>query len=224
VDDSSRFWERAEQVERFASREADRRLLKLLSAYPNPKEIRVLDLGCAGGRNVVVLAERGFDVFAIDASCAMVERTRERVAAVLGRSEAVRRVRQGFMDDLSEFGAATFQLVVALGIYHSARKRAEWDRALAETVRVLAYGGQLLVSNFSPASNPTGAGLQRVSGERNVYSGFDAGPMFLLGAAALDAEMIRHGLETVAATETVVADTESGQRVTVNAHYRKARR
>ena len=31
----------------------------------------VLDLGCAGGRNTVLLAERGFDVWAVDASDAV---------------------------------------------------------------------------------------------------------------------------------------------------------
>ncbi len=219
--DRPAFWEEPEQVDTFASRPPDRRLLDLLAGYEDPPAIRVLDLGCAGGRNAVVLAERGFDVFAIDASRAMVERTRERVAGILGPVEAARRVHLGAMDGLDDFDSGSFQLVVALGVYHSARDRAEWDRSLAETARVLRLGGQVLVANFSPASNPTGAGLRPLSGAPHVYDGFDAGPMFLLEAAELDAEMARHGLLTVGPTETVVTPTEAGQRVTVNALYRK---
>ena len=97
---SDEFWESAEQVETFAARAPDRRLLALLDAFERPEATRVLDLGCAGGRNTVVLAERGFDFCAIDASLAMVNKTRQRVAATVGAIEAQRRVRVGRMEDL----------------------------------------------------------------------------------------------------------------------------
>ncbi|UCH84160.1 MAG: methyltransferase domain-containing protein, partial [Candidatus Latescibacterota bacterium] len=111
--DASDFWEEQEQVERFAAREPDRRLLALIEQYDNPGSIRVLDIGCAGGRNTEPLAARGFDVFAVDMSRAMVERTRDRVAAFLGPEEAGRRIRVGRMEDLSPFQSNHFHLVVA---------------------------------------------------------------------------------------------------------------
>lgn len=214
------FWEDAERVEMFAERDPDRRLLSLVESYPDPQATRVLDIGCAGGRNTVVLAERGFDVHAMDSSSAMVEKTRERVAAILGEREAERRVRVGHMEDLSDLGSESFQLVVALGVFHNATSRRQWDRALAETTRVLIPGGRLLVSSFSPRSDP-GAGLHPVAGEAHVYEGFDAGPLFLLEADELDSEMARHDLISVVPTETVVAPTDTGRRVTVNGLYRK---
>ena len=76
----------------FAARPPDRRLLQLLKHYQQPQQTRVLDLGCAGGRNTIVLADQGFDVYALDTSCAMVEKTRERLAIVLGGEEARKRV------------------------------------------------------------------------------------------------------------------------------------
>ncbi len=219
--DPSAFWERSEQVERFAGREPDLRLLRLIESYDDPATTRVLDLGCAGGRNTVVLAQHGFDVHALDSSAAMVERTRSRVAAVLGRAAARRRVRVGRMERLDDFESGSFHLVVALGVYHSATCREEWDRALSETARVLVPGGLALVASFSPRSDPGGEGLRRVPGAPHVYEGFEAGRLFLLEAEELDAEMARHGLLPVVASETVETPTESGQRVTVNGLYRK---
>jgi len=216
------FWEDPEQVERFGAREPDHRLLALLSEYPDPARTRVLDVGCAGGRNTVLLAERGFDVHAIDTSEAMIAHTRSRVAAVLGDGAAVR-VRVGSMFDLSAFASGSIELVVALGVYHQSPSRAQLRRALEETARVLAAGGRVLVANFDPRTDPTGKGLVPVPGEPGVFTGFRAeGPHTLLGADDLDAEMARVGLVPAVPSATVEVATEGGRRVTVNALYRKA--
>lgn len=172
----------------------------------------------------MVLAERGFDVYAVDSSPAMVGKTRGRVATVLGPSEAMKRVRLGRMEDLQDFDSEWFDLVIALGIYHSAASVRQWELALTETARVLAPGGRVLVASFSPASDPKGRGLRLVSGRRNVYEGFDSGPLLLLEADELDAGMSRHGLIPVVPTETAVTPTDSGRRVTVNGLYRKLER
>ncbi len=219
-DDPLPFWERPEQVERFADRPPDERLLELLPTYEVPERTRVLDLGCAGGRNTVVLAERGFDFWAVDSSKAMTEHCRRRVAAIVGSAEADRRVMPGTMHDLSRFDSEWFDLVVSLGIYHNAASRNEWDLALGETSRVVRAGGLVLVANFSPRSDPNGDGL-RPGGEANVYEGFDAGPVFLLEPDQLDAEMLSRGLSPAARTEIVEMATAKGCRATVNALYRK---
>ncbi|UCF20326.1 MAG: class I SAM-dependent methyltransferase [Gemmatimonadota bacterium] len=218
---SEDFWESDEQVETFASRPPDQRLLELLGQFERPREVRVLDLGCAGGRNAVVLAERGFDFYAIDSSRAMVDKTRARVADVLGAAEAERRVNLGRMEDLAQFESEAFNLVVALGVFHSAGGRRAWEQALGETARLLAPGGQLLVANLSPRSDPGRTGLRRAAETDYVYEGFDAGPLFLLEAEELDAEFSRFGLQPIEPTRTVSTPTEAGQRVTVNGLYRR---
>lgn len=193
----------------------------MLDELEDPGSVRVLDLGCAGGRNAVVLAARGFDFHAIDTSRAMVERTRGRVAARIGVEEARRRVRVGAMEDLRGHASGSYDLVLALGVYHNAPSREVWDRALAETARVLAPSGRVLVANFSPRTAPRGERARRLPGADHVYEGFASGPLYLLEADELDEAMREHGLEPVTATETVVALTEEGRRVTVNGLYRK---
>lgn len=215
------FWERPDQVEKFASRDPDHRLRTLVADCGEPASARVLDLGCAGGRNTELLARQGFDVRAVDASEAMVERTRRRLSDVLGSREARRRVTRGEMSDLGPFADGTFDLVVALGVYHEAESRKEWRRALDETARVLAPGGRVLVSNFAPGTDLTGEGLEPVGGSEHLYRGAPSGRLYLLTAEELDAEMEGRGLRPVEASETVVVDAEPGRRVTVNALYEK---
>jgi SAM-dependent methyltransferase len=216
------FWDSPENVERFAAREPDVRLSALLAEYPEPREVRVLDLGCAAGRNAVLLAQKGFNIDALDSSPAMVAKTRERLAPILGASAAERRVRIGRMDDLSFAPDASFDLVVALGLYHCAESRAEWDRALSESVRVLKPGGRLLVSVFTPETDLTGAGTRPVAGEPDVYTGFESGGRHVLvDAAQLDREMARFGLTPLEPTRTARPKVEVGRRVSANGLYVK---
>ncbi len=217
----SSFWDSPENVARFAAREPDVRLTELIREYANPSATKVLDLGCAGGRNAVLLAENGFDLEAVDASSAMVAKTRERLASILGAAEAERRTRGGRMGDLSQFSDASFALVVALGVYHCAQSRAEWDRALAETARVLASGGRLLVSVFTPETDLTGRGTRPVAKEPDVYEGFDSGRHFLVDAPALDREMARYGLRPLEPTRIARPKVETGRRVSANGLYVK---
>jgi SAM-dependent methyltransferase len=214
-------WEQPDRVEKFADRTPDVRLMKLVESYDDPAAVSVLDLGSAAGRNTVALLERGYDVYAVDSSSAMTAKARERLAETVGEQEAEARVRKGLMEDLSDFDDGMFDLVVALGVYHNAHDRTQWDRSLAETARVLAPGGLLLVANFTPRTDPNGEGTVPVEGEHHVYIAFGSERVYLLEQDELDAEMARYGFEPVTPSETVTKKTESGRRVTVNALYRK---
>jgi SAM-dependent methyltransferase len=220
--DERPFWERPEVVERFAGREPDLRLVAWLDARGDATGLRVLDLGCAGGRNAELLARRGCDILAIDSSEAMVRRTRARVAGVLGAREAERRVRVGRMESLHEIPDGSVDLVVALGVYHNATTRPEFDRAVAETARVLRPGGELLAASFAPGTVVDGSRLEPVPGEPSVFAGGEAGRRHvLLSADDLDAELALHGLDPATPTATAMAESGGHRRVTVNGLYRR---
>lgn len=215
------FWNRPEIVERFADRSPDHRLRRLLHGLhlDDPESFAVLDLGCAGGRNTVFLAERGVDVHAVDAAEAMVARTRERVAELVGRGEAKRRVREGVMSDLGAFRDHRFDLVVALGVIQSSRSMEEWRRTLSEIARITRTGGRVLVSNFARGSEPEGRPLPAVDGAANLYLWREGQPMVLLDAEEHDASFAEHGLLPVEETETVRVPMDGGFRRTINAFY-----
>ena len=215
------FWEDPETVERFAGREPDVDLAELIEGWPGPAATRVLDLGCAGGRNTELLARRGFDVWALDASAAMRARTRERLAEIVGVEKAEQRVLAGEMGDLTAFDDESFELVVAIGIFHNAASRAEWDRSLAEAARVLTPGGLLLVASFTPATDLTGNGMIPVPGEPHLYEGPESGRVMLFEPDELDREMARFGLLPDRPTRVVTAPYKPGRRVTNRGVYRK---
>jgi SAM-dependent methyltransferase len=214
------FWERPEIVEQFASRPPDKRMVELLTDVT--RNYRVLDLGCAGGRNTEWLAKEGFDFYAFDGSRAMLEKTRGRVEVYVGQAEAQRRVVEGKMDDLGAFQSNFFDLVICFGVYHGAQSTAEWNRAIGETARVLKPGAHLLMTQFSPRSDPTGNGLQNV--EPHIFMGFRGERrMLLLEPDELDAWMLPHGLTPIKPTYDVSAPAdEGGTRVVVNGFYQKA--
>lgn len=218
----SAYWETREQVERFAAREPDLRLAALLDRYSAPRQTCVLDLGCAAGRNAVLLAARGFDVIALDASRAMVAETRRRLEPFFDAAELPHRVRVARMDDLSAIRPASIDLLVALGIYHQAQTAAEWDRALAESARVVKPGGSALVSVFTPETDLTGEGIRAVPGEPHLYEGFPGGGLvYLVDAETLDADAVNHGFAPESATETVRRTARTERRVSANALYRR---
>lgn len=220
-------------VARMADRPPDRRLVQLFErtgvfaavhrGWEPPAAPRVLDVGCAGGRNTVYAARLGAETWAVDASRAMVRETRRRLAELTGTETARERVRHGRMRDLGTWPDGHFDLVIALGVLQDADGYADWTAALAEISRVLRPGGLCLVANFGPDSEPQGRPLERVEGERYGHVGF--GPadrhMTLPGAEELDGEFRRHGLTTALPTDTVRTETEHGFRTTLNALYRR---
>jgi len=214
-------WEDPERVEEFAAKPPDHRLVALVEAEEEPGRLRALDLGCAGGRNAVFLVEHGVDLQATDGSRAMVERTRERLVPYVGVDEAVGRVHHGPMDSLPWATDASFDLVVALGIYHNARSGDEWHRTLAETARVLKEGGRALVSTFTPDTDLEGLGKTPVPGVPHLYERPEGRLLYLVDPETLDRDMARHGLRPLAPTVTAEGRVEVGRRVSVNGLYGK---
>jgi len=212
------FWNHTERVEQFAARSVD---LRLSALYERGAVTgRVLDLGCAAGRNTAWLAERDVDVWALDSASAMVDRCRESAQQSWSTSEAERRVQQGRMDDLSRFDSGEFDGIVALGIYQQAESEEEWTRCLVESARVLQKGGFCLVANFAPGTGPIDRPPEKLPGTRFLYP-FRSGTVCLLEAEELDQEFIRTGFELIEPSKCVEREENGSRRRTVNALYRR---
>ncbi|MFD8595494.1 class I SAM-dependent methyltransferase [Kitasatospora sp. NPDC059646] len=130
---------------------------------------RALDLGCGPGRNAVFLAERGFEVDAVDLSPAAVAWTRERAA------EAGVDIRLTCGDAFAAGPGelrGPYDLVVDSGCFHhlAPHRRISY---LALLDRVLAPGGHLALTCFAAGENGMGTELSDADlyRERSLYGG-----------------------------------------------------
>ncbi|GEM84738.1 MAG: hypothetical protein KatS3mg074_819 [Meiothermus sp.] len=211
----SQVWDHPHTIQCFSQEAPDTRMAaRLQNASP---ATRVLDLGCAGGHNAVWLAERGLEVYALDASRALVLHTRQRLQPYLARPE--QRVLEGQIHDLSAFPCCFFDFVLAFGVLHNAQSVAEWERTLKGITRVLKVGGEMLVSQHSPRSNLDGQALVSTS-EAHVYRRASGRFQVMLEAHELDNWVGGWGFVPVLPTDEVVVPTEQGWRVTIRGHYR----
>ncbi len=104
------------------------------------REMRVLDAGCGGGRNIEYLLKQGYDVWGNDASEAAIAATRALAARLAPGLSPVERFRVEPVEHMS-FGDAEFDVVLSSAVMHFARDETQWHAMLREMWRVLAPGG-----------------------------------------------------------------------------------
>lgn len=210
-------WEDKEIVEIFANKKPDRRMLELIQNYP--KTYRILDLGCAAGRNTIYLAKNNFDFYAIDSSQAMLAKAKENLKNILPKTEIDKRVLNMQMDSL-DFKDDYFDFIIALGIIQGAQSEEEWHRVVGQCARTLKANGKMLVAHFGPNSNPHGTGIKLVKGTKHLYTGFAPNrKLNLLSAQELNEKMLEHGFKNIVETTSVKIETKNGYRTTINAYY-----
>ena len=112
---------------------------------------RLLDIGCGAGRNAVPLARAGWDVYGVDLSLPMVTTARARVAAAQLTDRA--RVLLAPMDRLP-FASASFDFIVAHGIWNLARSGGEFRRAVDEAARVARPDARCFCSRSRVTRSP----------------------------------------------------------------------
>jgi SAM-dependent methyltransferase len=202
------FWESDEAVARFGGRDPDIHLTALLDTL-DPGSLRVLDIGCAGGRNAVLLRERGARIVAADSAAAMCRATRARIGGSTVRAR---------MDRLP-CADRSFDLVAAIGIWHQAESDDEIRLAIAETARVLVPGGLVLVSLF--AREMVGPDARPVPGELFTWDTPHRGRGVRLAPEDLLELTAEAGLGAVREIEIRRAAAEPVERVTLLGLFEK---
>ena len=104
-------------------------------------EMRVLDAGCGGGRNLVLLLREGFDIWGIDENPERIAQMRALAAQLAPRLDA-HRFRVAPVEAMSH-ADASMDVVISSAVLHFARDDAQWQAMVREMWRVLAPGGLL---------------------------------------------------------------------------------
>ena len=108
---------------------------------------RALDLGCGSGGNAVWLAERGWQVTAVDFSSVAIEKGKQRAARSRVEVEFV------VSDVLTYRPTGVYDLIISFYIQLGSRQRAQM---LSKATQVLAAGGRILFVSHDRSSPPSG--------------------------------------------------------------------
>lgn len=101
--------------------------------------MRVVDMGCGAGRNLVYLLREGYDVYATDRDPAAIETVRA-LARLLAPPLPADHFRVEAVEQ-SSFASATFDVVISNAVLHFARDTAHFEAMVTEMWRVLRPGG-----------------------------------------------------------------------------------
>ena len=182
-------WEDGRTVAGFVAGAPNGNLLAFARAvHARAPSGRCLDIGCGAARNAIPLEGIGFRVAASDLSAPMLDAARARIGAA-GRRVAVGLVRAPMAP--LPFRDATFDLVVAHGIWNLARSSAEFRAAVAEAARVARPGAGLFLFTFSRRTLPPEAAPD--AGETFVFSSWNGEPQCFLTEAEILEELGRAG-------------------------------
>lgn len=101
--------------------------------------MKILDVGCGSGRNLIYFLKNDFEIYAIDKSSEAVECTRE-LAATLAPELPTRNFRVEKAESLS-WPNEMFDVVLSSAVLHFAQSEEQWRRMMEEMWRVLKPGG-----------------------------------------------------------------------------------
>jgi tellurite methyltransferase len=125
-------------------------------------EMRVLDAGCGGGRNLIYLLRQGYEVFGVDQDEMSVAEV-QRVAAVLAPKLGKNNFRTENIEQMSlpnEFA----DVVICSAVLHFARNDKHFEDMLKGLWRVLNLGGLLFCRRASSIGSEHQ--IQRLQGRR----------------------------------------------------------
>lgn len=106
-------------------------------------QMRILDAGCGGGRNLVYFLRNGFNVFGIDQNPEAIERVRD-LAKSLDAGLPAENFRVAQVEEIP-FDDEVFDAVISSAVLHFADDERQFNRMLDEMWRVLNPGGLLFV-------------------------------------------------------------------------------
>jgi len=177
-------WSAAATVEGFVQSPPNETLLRFAAAERRRGAVRALDIGCGAARNLVPLAEHGWQVFGVDLAVPMIEAAARQIATAGMASRAC--VALAPMSALP-VASDSIDLVVAHGIWNLAGSGAEFREGVREAARVARPGAALFVFTFSRHTLPET--VLPIAGEAFVYTQFSGHPQCFLTDSQLIGEL-----------------------------------
>lgn len=161
-------------------------------------QMRVLDAGCGGGRNLIYFLRSGFHVCGVDRSSEAIAHVRL-LAATLAPRLPAGNFRVESVESMS-FADSGFDVVISSAVLHFARDEEHWRSMVKEMWRVLKRGGML----FARLASVIGVEdqIERIEGRRYVLP--DGSDRFLVDERLLMSATDALGGQMLEPLKTVV--------------------
>jgi len=211
----SKFWNDKKRVVDFATQEPSQYLVGFFSKISNPKDKKVLDIGCGGGRNTEMLLRLGFDIFALDLHKKMVESTRKKIAK-MNKKEAEKIILASVLS--LPYPDSFFDYVVSNGLFHNAENLREFKLSVRETSRVLKKNGCLVLNTFVDGNFKNG--FAKSQKEKYLYFTRECLPIVLLPTPELINIFSENSLKLLSSQEKPVT-ISTGERKVFRAIFLK---
>jgi len=211
------FWNDKKVVDIFADQPVSEYWIDFFKLHKETSsDKRVLDLGCGGGRNLKMLLDLGYDVFACDLHKKMVDITREEYAKYVPGKDSKKKVVLCSMIKLP-YEDNFFDIILSHGVYHNAVSEGEFIKALRESARVLKKDGYLCFNIFGSAS--IGKDLREAGS--NLYLTKEGLLMVLLSSKNFLKETQKIGLILEKPIIEYVSQVSTGRRAVMRGILRK---
>ena len=103
------------------------------------KDMKILDAGCGEGRNCIYFLHQGYQIFGVDANPIAIQMART-YAQTIQPSYDTLRFQKSLVEEMP-FHKGAFDAVISSAVLHFAQNKSQFDKMLAEMMRVLKPGG-----------------------------------------------------------------------------------
>lgn len=102
-------------------------------------EMKILDAGCGGGRNLVYFLRSGFEVFGVDRNAGAIEYVR-RLSQMIAPENSTENFQISSVEKMP-FAGEFFDVVISSAVLHFAENENQFNKMLVEMFRVLKPSG-----------------------------------------------------------------------------------
>lgn len=189
------FWNKSETRDQFQNRNVSKYITDEIDKLDS--DLKVIDIGCGGGRYSRYVKQKGMFVIAIDKYSNMATSLLEDNITFM----------QGCIDNLP-IQDNMFDIILSIGVIHNAVTLEEYEKSISEMHRILKENGKVIFSVFT--NDVITDDLTFVGNSR--YEINERQPMVLLSKKEIDDLFVKYGFKILKNIDEHITDVGSGKR------------
>lgn len=189
------FWDKKDVRNQFQNRKVSKYITDEIDKLS--KDLKVIDIGCGGGRYSRYIKEKGISITALDKYSNMLESLKQENIPFI----------EGCFDKLP-IEDNSFDVILSIGVIHNAVTLEEFEKAILEMNRILKNNGLVIFSVFT--NDVITDDLTYIGNYKYEIKGRQ--PMILMSKNKIDELFIKHGFESIKKIDEHVTNVGSGER------------